>query len=621
VLNLIKKLIANPGSAKSEPVVVAKNRRKPQPISLPEDVKLVIWDLDETFWSGTLTEGPITPIPANIEIVKTLAERGIISSICSKNNHDDALAALTDLGIADYFVFPQIEFAPKGEKIAAILETAGLRAENTLFIDDNIFNLEEARHISPGLMTADPRDILPTLLTLPQLEGKPDPVLTRLAQYKKLEQKSAERAASAASNEDFLRGCDIRIEIDYEIEPHFDRIIELANRTNQLNFTKRRLESQAEIDKFRALLKTFGITAAIIRVADKYGDYGIVGFFVLRRKTNINKLLHFVFSCRTMNMGIEQYLYERLQKPDIKIVEPVANPIITFADVDWIAEGAAVPQLGAVTSAKKLLLVGGCELLQLASMCSSNRAEFVNTNRNSWTIRFDDPGFILGDRAVIEADSILPRLNYWTHEDTVQFDADLADSQIIIAALFNITTRKIFETAEGVRIRFAEENLQRWLREDGAWFNQNLTQLKINTAGKLDLIARCLDRMAARSPPEAARFALGVNTKKMAVAESLAADGWPENLQTGSVNAWLKALNNVGEGKRAAATRHVFNRYLQDYCTRTGNFTFIDVDAITALNDIHDPDPTTAKFLPDHLTRHGYITIATHIAEQLQDGD
>ena len=36
-------------------------------------VKLVIWDLDETFWRGTLTEGGIAHIDSNIEMVRELS--------------------------------------------------------------------------------------------------------------------------------------------------------------------------------------------------------------------------------------------------------------------------------------------------------------------------------------------------------------------------------------------------------------------------------------------------------------------------------------------------------------------------------------------------------------------
>jgi FkbH-like protein len=618
VLGIIRKLVTPPAAPRPDPPKADPAARRVRQISLPENVKLVIWDLDDTFWKGTLSEGPITPIQSNIDIVKTLAERGIISSICSKNEHADAQAKLEELGVWDYFIFPKIEFGPKGDNIADIIETAGLRAQNSLFIDDNTLNLAEARHVCPGIMAADPRDILPTLLDLPQLAGKPDPELSRLKQYKTLEQKSAERAAANTGNEDFLRQCDVRVEIDFEVEPHFDRMVELANRANQLNYTKRRLETPEAIETFRKQLGSFGVTAGIVQAADKYGDYGIVGFFVLRRRTAKNRLIHFVFSCRAMNMGIEQYLYERLQKPDIDIVEPVANPIVVFDKVDWITEGGANQPLSAIASSRKLLLLGGCELLQLASMCSSNREEFVNATRHGWTVRFDDPGFILGNRETINTDPILPRLNFWTAEDAAQFDTTLSGSEIIIAALFNILTRKIFETKHGVRIRLPEENLKRWQESDGEWFADNVTEIKINAGGKLDLVARSLDRLAELSPPHATRIALGVNTKKIPAAEQLAADGWPQCLETGHVKAWLKHLNNAGEGRRGAAMRFVFNRFLHNYCEKTRKFHYIDVDAITAKDDVHDPDKTTGKFLPDHLTRRGYLTIATHIAETLR---
>ncbi len=62
-------------------------------------VKLVIWDLDETFWKGTLAEEGITPIARNGEIVRELSRRGIINSISSKNDPEQAKARLVELGV------------------------------------------------------------------------------------------------------------------------------------------------------------------------------------------------------------------------------------------------------------------------------------------------------------------------------------------------------------------------------------------------------------------------------------------------------------------------------------------------------------------------------------------
>jgi len=59
-----------------------------------EGIRLVIWDLDETFWNGTLTEGGITPIQSNIDMIETLNSRGIVNAICSKNHFEEAKQAL-----------------------------------------------------------------------------------------------------------------------------------------------------------------------------------------------------------------------------------------------------------------------------------------------------------------------------------------------------------------------------------------------------------------------------------------------------------------------------------------------------------------------------------------------
>ena len=69
-------------------------------------IRLVIWDLDETFWSGTLSEGIITPIDFNLNLVKELTDRGIVNSISSKNNFMDAKIELEKLSAWKYFVFP-----------------------------------------------------------------------------------------------------------------------------------------------------------------------------------------------------------------------------------------------------------------------------------------------------------------------------------------------------------------------------------------------------------------------------------------------------------------------------------------------------------------------------------
>ena len=154
-----------------------------------EQIKLVIWDLDDTFWKGTLSEGPIEYSESNHRLIMHLSQKGIVNSICSKNDHDRAELILREQGIYEYFVFSQIDWAPKGPAVKRIIEWMQLRPENVLFVDDNHLNLEEARFFSPGIQTASPHD-LENLLRQPAFQGKDDPALSRLKQYKVIEKKT-----------------------------------------------------------------------------------------------------------------------------------------------------------------------------------------------------------------------------------------------------------------------------------------------------------------------------------------------------------------------------------------------------------------------------------------------
>src|SRR4051794_17302260 len=141
---------------------------------MTEPVRLLIWDLDETFWRGVLSEGGVEIVEARVEIVRELARRGVVSSICSKNDAAEVEAVLAAQGLWQHFVAPSIAWAPKGPRIAALLETLGLRPATVMFVDDNPHNLEEARRFCPGLQIRG-AEALAGLLDDPLFQGKPDP--------------------------------------------------------------------------------------------------------------------------------------------------------------------------------------------------------------------------------------------------------------------------------------------------------------------------------------------------------------------------------------------------------------------------------------------------------------
>lgn len=543
---------------------------------ITESVKLIIWDLDDTFWRGTLAEGGIEAIPRNIDMVRVLAARGIISSICSKNDFEQARRKLLELDIYDWFVFPSVSFESKGPAIASIIEAAGLRAENTLFIDDNILNREEVKFFNPGIMAGDPVELLEDLLDHPKVAGKPDPELKRLGQYRLLQRKFEERKSCSLSNEEFLRGCGIQVRIDYDVETNFDRVVELINRTNQLNYTKRRLDTAEEVSNFRAQLNTFGMHAGCVFALDKYGDYGLVGFFQVRRRARKTKLVHFLFSCRTMNMGIEQYVFDAIGRPELNIVTPVSNGLDTYAAIDWInseEEVAAGGARGLTIGGGKLplVLLGGCDLLQLASYCSTNRLEFVNTIKEGVKVRYDDPGFVLSDRNAVRRCETLRALQLWTAADCEKFDTAISDARIIILSMWPSMMGKYFRSRAGVLLRMSGALIKHV--QSGELDRSEA--LKLGISERLELICASFDAIARSAPKDARIFILGCPTQKREAAKST------ERLRT-------------------------YNARCAEYCsTAGGKFHFIDVDTIV---------PGHAVLDELHFSREGYFAMAVEIS-------
>ena len=270
-------------------------------------IKLVIWDLDDTLWQGTLADGDaVTLVDHRAAIVRGLNACGIVNAICSKNDFDAAKAQLTAFGLWDQLVFPHIAFTPKGAAIRAMIDAMQLRAANVLFVDDNPLNLAEVRHSLPDIQTLDITDAdadarLATLL------ASQTGTRSRVADYRILESRKRDRdTAGGQSNDDFLRSCAIQVCLLVEMEnlAFVDRIVELVNRANQLNYTGSRLDADGLRDR---IIDVLGYCTWSVFAWDRYGNYGLVGFAMMRRRPYL-ELVHFVFSCRAMHMGLEQHL-------------------------------------------------------------------------------------------------------------------------------------------------------------------------------------------------------------------------------------------------------------------------------------------------------------------------
>lgn len=346
-----------------------------------ENVKLIIWDLDETLWSGTISEHEVAVRQENVDFIKNTLDMGIIHSICSKNDFESTKKFLTSQGLWEYFVFPSINWEAKGKRIENILESAGLRAANVLFIDDNLQNLQEVKYYNPEISVILPGEDLHKLYDEAETAPKKDISHNRLKQYHILEEKLEEKAVYS-SNEEFLYSCHIKVEICSNCMDELERIHELVMRSNQLNYTKNR-QSPEELQELFISCK---VKSGYVRVRDKYGDYGIVGFFAIKD----GRALHFTFSCRIMGMMVEQYVYMILGCPELDTVGTIVTELNKTYMPGWINQERGQDCKEKIdTVSHRILLKGPCDMSQMFAFINENAnidTEFTYINDNGISV-------------------------------------------------------------------------------------------------------------------------------------------------------------------------------------------------------------------------------------------
>lgn len=315
--------------------------------------KLVIWDLDDTLWTGVLSEGGINRRPHCERLLRALAMAGLVNSVASNNDEDVALRELEHLGLSPFLVFPAIGWEPKSALVGRVLEQTQLRASEAILVDDHP-RLRHQIEQEQGVTAVDPQVIAGfRAADVPVL----DPALEVVRRYRVLERRRSAQAAAAGDEAAFLRGCDVVVTIETPAA-HSGRIVELVRRAHQLNFTKRPLDAGV----LEVLCADPTIATGAVRVTDRYGDYGVAGFFAVDR--NARRLLHFVFSCRLLHMGVEQFLYRHLGSPVVDVRAPVASDLAAPLAPDWIRLGdrRPPPAGGYQRAAGRLLLKGGCDM-------------------------------------------------------------------------------------------------------------------------------------------------------------------------------------------------------------------------------------------------------------------
>ena len=285
--------------------------------------KVAVLDLDNTLWGGVIGDdglggieiGDTSPrgeaFKAFQQYLASLAGRGILLAVCSKNDHEKAVEPFEKhpemvLRMKDFVSF-QANWQPKSDNIRQIAAELNLGLDSLVFIDDNPAEIEIVRQFVPEvegiLLPPDPSEYVaavedsrlfePHNLTAEDSE--------RVSQYRQ----EAERRHLQSSVTDmgsYLESLAMEAVIREFRAVDVPRIAQLINKSNQFNLTTRR-RTEAQVEAVMADPAMLGFT---VRLADRFGDYGLISIVIGRLAGDELEIDTWLMSCRVLKRQVEE---------------------------------------------------------------------------------------------------------------------------------------------------------------------------------------------------------------------------------------------------------------------------------------------------------------------------
>ena len=226
---------------------------------------------------------------------------------------------------------------------------------------------------------------------------------------------------------------------------------------------------------------------------ENFGDYGICGFYALDKTRHQLKL--FLFSCRILNLGVENYVYGKLACPQIEIKGDVSSALSPNEVVDWITETGdeEIKETSeAPANKKKILFLGGCDLEQLCHYIKQKNeyiTDFNFPNTRNVAVHKEHTAFLRDSLLMSEQEKkdaeMLPL------GDSRMFDSKIfSDTQydvLVYSVLMNYT-HEVYVNSKGHRIAYGgymnEEGLMEYLNfsdDERNHFTQEYRYLGLQT--------------------------------------------------------------------------------------------------------------------------------------------
>lgn len=289
--------------------------------------KCIALDLDNTLWGGIIGEdglqgiqlGDDFPGKAYRDFQQTLVclkKKGVLLAVASKNNPEDVYEVFDKhdamiLSRKDFAAL-EIHWDSKVESIRRVAKKLNIGLDSIIFVDDNAKEIGEISERLPDVTCVVVPEELAELSDLFAETDFFDFAEITDEDRRRTEMMAADSARleiqEAMSEEEFRKSLNLKIEVFAAQKHHLARVTQLINKTNQFNLTTVR-RTQDEVEE---LVGSKDALVLGMDIKDKYGDYGLVGVTILKKKAKSCVIDTLLMSCRVLGRGAEETLIAKL---------------------------------------------------------------------------------------------------------------------------------------------------------------------------------------------------------------------------------------------------------------------------------------------------------------------
>ena len=289
--------------------------------------KMLMLDLDNTLWGGVVGDLGQQGIEIGHETgmaegytefqryVKAHKQLGVLLSVNSKNDYENAIEGLKHPDTVltpDDFVVIKANWDNKDRNTEAIAEEISILPDSFVFVDDNPAERNIVSEQISGIAVPEVNSVEDYIKTIDrngyfELTSYTADDIKRNEMYRaNIQRAGAEKKFSDYG--EYLKSLEMEAYIDKFDDVALARITQLTNKSNQFNLTTKRYTLNEMEDVFGddKYIKIYG------RLADKFGDNGIVSVVIGRIDGNELHIDLWLMSCRVLKREMEYAMLDRL---------------------------------------------------------------------------------------------------------------------------------------------------------------------------------------------------------------------------------------------------------------------------------------------------------------------